>query len=206
MILRQVTFNDWKLLLDWRNDSTTRENSINKETISEDSHKQWLQYSLESINRNIYILEDNFIPVGTIRSDKDESGSYMLSWNIAPEYRGKGYGVKILELFLKEKVGKFFAEIKVGNIASIKMVEKNGFKLTNTLSSDYLLYYKNTIMTDLEIIDEIEKVRSKNNVNWMDILRVAFKYAPDEARAIMAKINKDDNKISELLEQLSNNK
>jgi methionyl-tRNA formyltransferase len=60
-------------------------------------------------------------------------------------------------------------------------------------------------MTDLEIIDEIEKVRSKNNVNWMDILRLAFKYAPSEARQIMAKINKDDNRISELLEQLSNN-
>ena len=61
-------------------------------------------------------------------------------------------------------------------------------------------------MTDLEIIDEIEKIRSKNNVNWMDILRVAFKHAPEEARAIMTKINKDDNRISELLEQLSNNK
>lgn len=60
-------------------------------------------------------------------------------------------------------------------------------------------------MTDLEIIDEIEKVRSKNNVNWMDILRLAFTHAPNEARAIMAKINKDDNRISELLQQLSNN-
>jgi hypothetical protein len=60
-------------------------------------------------------------------------------------------------------------------------------------------------MTDLEIIDEIEKIRSKNNVNWMDILRLAFKHAPDEARLIMSKVNKDDNKISELLTQLSNN-
>lgn len=60
-------------------------------------------------------------------------------------------------------------------------------------------------MTDLEIIDEIEKVRNKNNVNWMDILRLAFQHAPSEARKIMAKINKDDNRISELLEQLSNN-
>jgi len=60
-------------------------------------------------------------------------------------------------------------------------------------------------MTDLEIINEIEKIRSKNNVNWMDILRLAFQYAPSEARKIMAKINKDDNRISELLEQLSNN-
>ena len=60
-------------------------------------------------------------------------------------------------------------------------------------------------MTDLEIINEIEKIRNKNNVNWMDILRLSFKYAPDEARQIMSKINNDDNQISELLKQLSNN-
>ena len=39
----------------------------------------------------------------------------------------------------------------------------------------------------LDIIDQIEKVRSRNNVNWMDVLRLAFKYAPDEARALMKK-------------------
>ena len=27
----------------------------------------------------------------------------------------------------------------------------------------------------LKIIDQIEKVRSKNNVNWMNVLRLAFK-------------------------------
>jgi methionyl-tRNA formyltransferase len=61
-------------------------------------------------------------------------------------------------------------------------------------------------MTDLEIINEIESVRSKNNVNWMDILRLAFKHAPDQAREIVGRINADDNKISSLLEKLSNNK
>lgn len=60
-------------------------------------------------------------------------------------------------------------------------------------------------MTDLEIINEIEKVRSKNNVNWMNVLRLAFVHAPKEAREIVAKINKDDNRISELLEKLSSN-
>ena len=58
-------------------------------------------------------------------------------------------------------------------------------------------------MTDLEIINEIEKVRSRNNVNWMDILRVAFKYAPDESRVIMRKINTDDSEISKLLKCLT---
>jgi RimJ/RimL family protein N-acetyltransferase len=40
---------------------------------------------------------------------------------------GKGYGTKILELFLQDKTGDFIAEIKPENIASIKMVQKNGF-------------------------------------------------------------------------------
>ena len=44
-------------------------------------------------------------------------------------------------------------------------------------------------MTDLEIIDAIEQVRSKNNINWMNILRLAFKHSPSEAREIVAKIN-----------------
>ena len=60
-------------------------------------------------------------------------------------------------------------------------------------------------MTDLEIIDEIQKVRSKNNVNWMDILRLAFTHAPDEARVILSRINKDNNRISELLDLLTKN-
>ena len=60
-------------------------------------------------------------------------------------------------------------------------------------------------MTDLEIIDAIEKVRSKNNINWMNILRLAFKHSPDEARVIVGKINEDDGKISALLKKLSQN-
>ena len=29
-----------------------------------------------------------------------------------------------------------------------------------------------------KIINQIEKIRSKNNVNWMNVLRLAFKYDP----------------------------
>ena len=54
----------------------------------------------------------------------------------------------------------------------------------------------------LNIINKIEKIRSKNNVNWMDLLRLAFKYAPVEARMLIKKINRDDKKISNLLKTL----
>ena len=37
----------------------------------------------------------------------------------------------------------------------------------------------------INVIDEIEKVRSKNNVNWMDVLRLAFKNAPNESKELI---------------------
>ena len=55
----------------------------------------------------------------------------------------------------------------------------------------------------LSIISKIEKIRSKNNVNWMNILRLAFKLDPVSAKKIMKKINYDDKKISNLLNKLS---
>ena len=62
----------------------------------------------------------------------------------------------------------------------------------NTTDNSYLI-----------IIDEIEKVRSRNNVNWMDILRLSFKHAPEESKKIMAKINNEDDEISRLFKKLS---
>ena len=53
-----------------------------------------------------------------------------------------------------------------------------------------------------DVISKIEKIRSKNNVNWMDILKLAFKLDPQKASKIMKKINYDDKKISSLLKKL----
>lgn len=55
----------------------------------------------------------------------------------------------------------------------------------------------------LELISEIERVRTANNVNWMNILRLAFRDAPDEAQEILRRINTDDQSISSLLGQLA---
>ena len=53
-----------------------------------------------------------------------------------------------------------------------------------------------------KIINQIQKIRSKNNVNWMDLLRLAFKLDPKSSKKIMKKINYDDKKISKLLSKL----
>jgi hypothetical protein len=55
----------------------------------------------------------------------------------------------------------------------------------------------------LKIIDEIERIRTRNNVNWMDLLRMAFTYAPEEAKELMKKIDHEDTRISDLVKELS---
>ena len=55
----------------------------------------------------------------------------------------------------------------------------------------------------IRVIDKIELVRKKNNSNWMDILRVAYSFAPEKTATIMARIYKDDSKISSLAKKLT---
>jgi hypothetical protein len=55
------------------------------------------------------------------------------------------------------------------------------------------------------IINDIQKVRSKNNKNWMDILRLAYKHSPKEAAKILSEIYKEDRKISILAKKLTKN-
>ena len=55
----------------------------------------------------------------------------------------------------------------------------------------------------LKIINQIENIRKKNNKNWMDVLRIAFKHSPKEAAKVMNSIYKDDKRISNLVKKLS---
>jgi methionyl-tRNA formyltransferase len=60
-------------------------------------------------------------------------------------------------------------------------------------------------MQDELIINEIQDIRSKNNTHWMDLVRLSFKIAPKDSRDIFKKIKYCDQKINELLKELSEN-
>ena len=62
-------------------------------------------------------------------------------------------------------------------------------------SKKNLEYYSN-------IIDQIESVRSKNNVNWMNLVRLSFSLDPKKSAKILAEIYKQDKKISNLTKKL----
>lgn len=54
----------------------------------------------------------------------------------------------------------------------------------------------------LNIVKKIELARSKNNKNWMDLLRLAIKKAPKQAKIILKRINSQDKNISKLLSKI----
>ncbi len=62
---------------------------------------------------------------------------------------------------------------------------------------------KNLYKKNLMIINKIEKIRSKNNVNWMNLVRLSFKYDAKNSAKIMSNVLTDDKKISKLVNQLT---
>ena len=54
-----------------------------------------------------------------------------------------------------------------------------------------------------KIINSIQKERGKNNINWMNIVKLAFKHSPKEAEKVISQINRSDHKISKLVKKLT---
>ncbi len=62
---------------------------------------------------------------------------------------------------------------------------------------------KNKYFKSLKVINQISSIRKKNNKNWMDILKLAFKNDPKSASKILAKITSFDQRISKLTKKLN---
>jgi len=58
----------------------------------------------------------------------------------------------------------------------------------------------------VKVVDKIQEIRSKNNVNWMNLLKLALRLDPKKTSEILSKIYADDEKISKLVSKLKNNK
>ena len=96
--LRRATHHDAHALWLWANDPVTRQASGGRAEIPWASHLAWLRDRLESDSAVIFVLDravDD--PVGTIRFETaDQWSTARLSYAVAPEARGRGYGRELL--------------------------------------------------------------------------------------------------------------
>lgn len=142
MELRKATFDDWELLLSWRNDPLTLEQSHSSDLIDKESHQLWLKNTLKSTTRDLYIAINNNIPIGTVRTDYNSiHDEYLLSWTIAPIERGKGFGKSMVALLVKTLQKNVCAEVKENNAPSIKVAQYAGLSIDEI--KDGVYYFRN---------------------------------------------------------------
>jgi RimJ/RimL family protein N-acetyltransferase len=137
--LRLAMLGDATVLLEWRNNPATREASHNTTLISEVEHIDWLKRILSNESRTLYVAEIDTVPVGTVRMDADALG-YELSWTVSPAMRGSGFGSAMVVKLANDISHPIRAEIKKGNIASIRIAESAGMVFER--EEGEVLYYR----------------------------------------------------------------
>ncbi|PWC54982.1 hypothetical protein TSO221_06435 [Azospirillum sp. TSO22-1] len=139
MRLRPATAADAADLFRWRNDPLTRQQSLTTDAIPWDAHVAWLGRVLADPDRLLLIAEADGAAVGSVRCDVSRQGDGMgrgvLSWQIAPEQRGRGYASAMLKAAVADGrlAGlELWAEIKPDNAASRRAALAAGFTCART--------------------------------------------------------------------------
>jgi hypothetical protein len=58
------------------------------------------------------------------------------------------------------------------------------------------------ISQGIKLVNQIQNIRSKNNKNWMDLLRLSLKLDFNTTSKIIKEICKDDKRISNLAQKI----
>lgn len=134
-IIKFAAIDDMKDVFDLSNDDLVRQNSFNQEKIDWENHQKWFKNKLRDENCIFIIIRDfNNNLISQIRFDKINDAEGDISISISPDFRGKGYGTKVLKavsekIISEQKIKKINAYVKNENIASKTIFEKAGYIL-----------------------------------------------------------------------------
>jgi RimJ/RimL family protein N-acetyltransferase len=134
--LRRVRDEDCRLLWDWANDPMVREASFSPHQIPWEEHEAWFRTRMNDPDCVMYLAHDGENAVGQIRYDLEGEGA-TVSVSTSPEFRGRGYGSRMIrcgsqELFASTGAAWIDALIQPGNAASIAAFLKAGFVRNGT--------------------------------------------------------------------------
>ena len=118
---------DVYLLWVWRTDPLTRRMSSHTADIPFAAHARWFAAVLADAQRQMWIAEVDRVPVGTVRVDARREG-HDLSWTVAPEARGRGYGAAMVHAVAAGVPGPLRALIKRENAASQRIAHRIGLR------------------------------------------------------------------------------
>ncbi len=144
--IRPIEPEDLELLKCWNNDPEFKGSFEPIECNSLEELKTW--YHSDQDSRWYLVEKKDGEPVGQIMN-KIKAGYYTVGYIIHPEHREKGYGTEAVKLivdflFLSTPTKRVEAQASPDNIASVRVLEKAGFKHEGTLRK--ALFVRGTYM------------------------------------------------------------
>ncbi len=125
--LRKFKISDKYFLFGLVNDPLIRFSSLNTKIIKLNEHLKWFNKIKKNKNK-LEIFHSQNLKIGEVRLEK-KSKIYNLDYSISNEFRGMGFGYKMIKLVIKKfKLKRLRALTKSNNLASIYTLEKSGFK------------------------------------------------------------------------------
>lgn len=141
--IRLANLKDARGIWEIRNHPLSKLNSLNQEEIPLEKHLTWFKEKyLENGNNYCFVLDLAGKIAGYCRFDLSENSHYRVSIAIDPDHKSRGLGHILLnQALIQAGPGKFYsAEIKKGNIVSVKLFVKNRFVRVSEDNENY--YYE----------------------------------------------------------------
>lgn len=125
-----------KFIYGLSNEDTARQNSINQNSFSFETHKAWYRKKIASINDYIFLASLGKEFIGFVRFDFNEiKNNFIISISLHQKFRGRGLASRLIDLGL-EKINLLASEyneiqafVLETNKPSSKAFLKSGFTL-----------------------------------------------------------------------------
>jgi ribosomal-protein-alanine N-acetyltransferase len=128
--LRRFVLDDLDFLLRWNNDPAYTGEFEPFETVTQKELKEWLLR--EKPGQLWYVILADGERVGQVVGRVQDDGSIQVGYRLVPSARGRGYATDaVLALsrrLFAEGVPRITAEVNPKNIATLKVLERAGFR------------------------------------------------------------------------------
>jgi len=146
--LRRTVESDCRAFWEWANDPAARAASIPKEPIPWERYMEWFRARLTDPQTVLYTaIGRGGSPLGMVRYQMDGMHA-ILSINLGAQFRGKGFGRRLLflateELFRTSSVMTIDAFVRLSNEPSVRLFEGAGFRSLGieTVHGDQAIHY-----------------------------------------------------------------
>jgi ribosomal protein S18 acetylase RimI-like enzyme len=141
---------DKETIINFRRDSYIISFGDDKLFGDNENYLKKIEKRLLEFPRGLVIVEDNGKAVGQIELQiKDVDNKcigYVNLFYLIPDYRGKGYGTKLLEyaenFFHSNKIDEYQLRVSPSNVRAISFYNKNGFNTLRTEEEDTVPRYR----------------------------------------------------------------